>query len=271
MATQEQINRYLHSVGLKPITDLPAAPPDPTDAQIQNQQLTVTPEGDPSTFGSDQLGQIQPEKTESVSAQPRWKWSWNPQEGLLIWSVDQKYGQPHHIEITGPDFYKQAQGRVYVDPDNFTEILVWADRGPDEWQDEAVNDVEDFLAKNLGKYADTINWQSEGGYYQTLEDADPDRDRMIATYFQIDWKRTPKRKKALLRKQYDEIIRRHNPAMVQNLAQEPQEPETHDLEAEWMQAMNRDASTIACPACNGEGADLRGMLCNACKGTGLLP
>lgn len=117
------------------------------------------------------------------TTQPKWKWSFDGQK-LNIWPVEQVHGQPHHIEITGMDFYKLAQGRVYVDPDGHTEILVWEDRGTIQMQDDAINAVDAWLLKKIGKIADEVSFQSEGGYYRTIDpEAGPDMDRLMSTYF----------------------------------------------------------------------------------------
>lgn len=117
------------------------------------------------------------------TTQPVWKWSYDGKE-LTIWPVDPVHGQPHHIEITGMDFWKLAQGRVYVDPDGTMEILVWADRASDEMQDDAVIAVDEWLLKNVGKIADEVSFQSEGGYYRTIDpQKGPDLEKLLTTYF----------------------------------------------------------------------------------------
>lgn len=117
------------------------------------------------------------------TTQPKWKWSYNGTD-LTIWPVDPVHGQPHHIEITGMEFWKLAQGRVYVDPDGTVEITVWADRASDEMQDDAVLAVDEWLLKNVGKIADEVSFLTEGGYYRTIDpNKGPDLEKLLTTYF----------------------------------------------------------------------------------------
>lgn len=114
--------------------------------------------------------------------QPKWKWSFDGKK-LMMWPVDEKFGQPHHIEMTGMNFYKLAQGRVYVDDNGTMEILVWEDRGTPQMQDDAIDAVDDWLEQHTGKSADYYSYQSEGGVYQGLDPANPDYDKMMTAYF----------------------------------------------------------------------------------------
>lgn len=114
--------------------------------------------------------------------QPKWKWSYDG-KNLLIWPVDEKYGQPHHIEMTGLNFYQLAQGRVYVDPDGTMEITVWEDRGTEEMQDDAIDAVDEWLEQNVGKPAEYYSFHSEGGVYPNLDPTNPDMDKMMTAYF----------------------------------------------------------------------------------------
>lgn len=114
--------------------------------------------------------------------QPKWKWSFDGTH-LQIWPVDEKFGQPHHIEITGLGFYKLAQGRVYVDPNGTMEILVWEDRGTPEMQEAAIDAVDEWLYQQTGQEADYISYQSEGGVYPNLDPDNPDHDAMMSAYF----------------------------------------------------------------------------------------
>lgn len=114
--------------------------------------------------------------------QPLWKWSYDGKE-LMIWPVDEEYGQPHHIEMTGMQFYLLAQGRVYRDNQGDYEILVWEDRGTEEMQEDAVEAVDDWLWAHVGKEATYIDYQSEGGIYQTLDPENPDLNKMMTAYF----------------------------------------------------------------------------------------
>jgi len=115
--------------------------------------------------------------------QPRWKWSYSPTDGLHMWTVDPVSGRPHHIEVTGMQFYKLAQGRVYEYSKGNFECLVWEDRGTPELQDEAVQAVDDWLLQEVGKIADKVTFQTEGGVYQTLDPDNPDEDAMMSAYF----------------------------------------------------------------------------------------
>jgi len=119
-----------------------------------------------------------PQKVE----QPLYKWSYDGKQ-LTIWPVNEKTGRPHHIEITGLDFYKLAQGRVYRDGDGNLEILVWEDRGTEEMQDEAIEAVENYLQHKLGETADYYSFQSEGGVYKNQADPEnPNWDEMLTAY-----------------------------------------------------------------------------------------
>lgn len=114
--------------------------------------------------------------------QPIYKWSFDGEQ-LTIWPVDTKQGRPHHIEVTGNEFYKLAQGRVYKDKDGNLEILVWEDRGTPEMQDDAINSVDYYLKKKLGKGAAYYSMQSEGGVYQKQDPNNPNMDEILTAYF----------------------------------------------------------------------------------------
>lgn len=114
------------------------------------------------------------------TTQPKWKFSYDSISGLNIWPVDPVQGRPHHIEVTGMDFYKLAQGRVYVDPDGFVEILMWKDRGTAQSRNDCIDAVDAWLEHTVGKIADKVTLQSEGGY---TFDQDGDTDKMMSTYF----------------------------------------------------------------------------------------
>lgn len=113
--------------------------------------------------------------------QPLYKWSYDGHE-LTIWPVNEDTGRPHHIEITGLEFYKLAQGRVYKDADGNLEILVWEDRGNEIMQDEAIEAVEAYLQKKLGRGADYYSFQSEGGVYQKQDPNNLNWDEMLTAY-----------------------------------------------------------------------------------------
>ena len=257
----EEFNKWLQSRGLKPL---------PADFRTKR----VDPaKGDPDVFGSEP-----PAVTEKPKAptQPTWKWSWDPEGGLVIWPVDEKYGQPHHIEVTGPNFYNLAQGRVYEDGEGGYEILVWEDRASDEWQEEAADEVNEWLLANTGQEASGTYWQSEGGYYQTIQGQKPDLDKMIETYYGIRMDRLPEWKKNKMRQQHKSLfgfsdddlapdpIYQHqlnDQAWLEDLA-------THEsLDQAWQQAY-RSGTTQVCPTCQGEGTDISGHLCLTCHGHG---
>jgi len=115
-------------------------------------------------------------------AQPLYKWSYDGHQ-LTIWPVNERSGRPHHIEITGLDFYKLAQGRVYRDDEGNLEILVWEDRGDEVMQDEAIEAVENYLKNKLGETASYYSFQSEGGIYQKQDPENPNWDDMLTAYF----------------------------------------------------------------------------------------
>lgn len=189
MASLEEINAYLMRMGLKPMRSRPGqggAADDP-----ENNVLGQ----DPTT-----------EEVRMLPSQPKWKWSWDPEGGLLIWRVDPKYGQPHHIEMTGPNFHQLAQGRVYVDTDGYTEITVWEDRATPEWQEAAVEDVDAWLKTNVGREADYVDYLSEGGYYQTIDETGPDKQKMIETYFGVGFDKIDPQKRQNMIKNYDAIL-----------------------------------------------------------------
>lgn len=115
--------------------------------------------------------------------QPLYKWSYDGQQ-LLIWPVNEYTGRPHHIEITGLQFYKLAQGRVYRDKDGNLEILVWEDRGTPEMQDEAIEAVENYLKNKLGEEAAYYSFQTEGDVYGHQDPENPNWDEIMSAYFQ---------------------------------------------------------------------------------------
>lgn len=124
--------------------------------------------------------------------QPLYKWSYDGHQ-LLIWPVNEYTGRPHHIEITGLEFYKLAQGRVYRDGDGNLEILVWEDRGTPEMQDEAIEAVENYLKKKLGEEAAYYSFQGEGDVYRKQDPDNPNWDEIMTSYFQhpVKTKRQP--------------------------------------------------------------------------------
>lgn len=246
------INAYLKRMGLKPMGE-----------SGTSQALGEIPGGNTNT---------------KMPAQPKWKWSWEPTNGLFIWAVDPKYGQPHHIEMTGPNFWQLAQGRVYTNGE-YTEITVWEDRGPENWQDAAVEDVEQWLAEKDIEVDDVL-WLSEGGYYRNMGDK-PSKKDMIATYFGVDWDKIDYKKKMSLWQSYDSIIQGWNAGEVPaEYAPDPIQ-EHLDLDDQWLQSIMwedqrvgpRDpASAIenVCPTCNGEGVTQLALVCPTCHGTGII-
>ena len=122
-------------------------------------------------------------------SQPLYKWSYDGHQ-LTIWPVDEYAGRPHHIEVTGLDFYKLAQGRVYDDAEGNLEILVWEDRGTPEMQDEAIEAVDSYLKNKLGKGAEYYSFQGEGGVYQNQQPGKENWDDILTSYFQTPVKAT---------------------------------------------------------------------------------
>lgn len=114
--------------------------------------------------------------------QPKWKWS-HDGTNLLIWRVDPVYGQPHHIEVTGPNFFRLAQGRVYVDKDGYTEIMVWADRGTTEHQEIAVDDVAQWLLDHTGRGHDVVTYEHEGFNWMSLGEGQMPTDDQIREHY----------------------------------------------------------------------------------------
>lgn len=115
--------------------------------------------------------------------QPILKWSYDG-KSLTIWPVDEVQGRPHHIEVTGLQFYNLAQGRVYEDKSNGElEILIWEDRGTTQMQDEAIEAVDNYLKKKLGRGATYYGFQSEGGVYQKQDPNNPNMDEIMTAYF----------------------------------------------------------------------------------------
>jgi hypothetical protein len=260
-ATYKEVNQFLRSKGLSTL-------PIP-EGMTLDSPVNMPPNSAVATGVADALGQIpQPAKNKKVTqpSQPKWKWSWEPTQGLLIWSVDPKYGQPHHIEVTGPNFYGLAQGRVYVDLDGHTEILVWADRGSEEWQDMAVEDVDNWLEANTGAPADDVYFQSEGGFYQKIKPGQtPARDKMIQTYFQVDKKKMSPVKWQNLQRSYDNILNTYDP----NAPAPPATVNPEDWRAPTSDQLGAPDATL-CPSCDGEGS-IKGMVCPTCGGTGFAP
>ena len=144
-------------------------------------------------------GDIDSEGYELISTQPRWKWSYDGSR-LLVWPVDPEWGRPHHIEVTGGYFYKLAQGRIYVDdglgkdygsqfPD-YVEILVWEDRGTKEIQQQAIQLVEQWIQKEMGRPADLVSYQNEGIQWMNLERS-PTTQEMKQHYYGIPQQKDP--------------------------------------------------------------------------------
>lgn len=290
--TLEELNRWLTSRGLKPLPD-DYSGPGLEDFQLPLNQQQVDPvNGDPDVFGSTPPAMIEEKpKKPAQPSQPKWKWSWDPQGGLLIWEVDDKYGQPHHIEVTGPDFYKLAQGRVYEIYDyqpyaenpkywqiagSEWEILVWEDRASLEWQEAAVEDVQAWLLKNTGKEAVEAYWQGEGGYYQTIQDGtEPDLDKMIEAYFGVGMKELSFKQKTKLRRQYQNLFG-SKPApgtKVQPQTQTTDPAEFHlKNDEKWLrefeQQQSQGTDIDLCPTCLGSGEDPTGHICLTCRGSG---
>jgi hypothetical protein len=257
-ATYKEVNGFLRSKGLAPI-------PIP-EGSTQDSPVNI-PAGSAVASGvADSLGQIQPNnKKKKAPSQPKWKWSWDPTDGLLIWSVDSKYGQPHHIEVTGPQFYQMAQGRIYVDWDGHTEILVWSDRASEEWQDMAVEDVDNWLIAHTGKPADEVYYQSEGGFYQSINPKQtPAQDKMIQTYFQVNKNSMPPKKWLDYIRSYNDILNTYDPnapkpGAIVTPADYRGEPTSEDL---------GEPDANYCPDCNGHGTTENGLVCPTCGGTG---
>jgi hypothetical protein len=264
--TFEEFNRWLVGKGLKPL---------PEDYRDKNFSAS---DGDPDVFGSTPPAVTQapaPAPTPAAPAQPIWKWSWDPTGGLLIWEVDPIYGQPHHIEVTGPNFYNLAQGRVYETDTGGYEILVWEDRASEEWQDQAVDDVNEWLLANANKEAEDAFWQGEGGYYPTIGTGTPDTDKMIEAYFQVGMAEMPEWKKNKLRNQYKGLF-----GITDDVAPDPvdqhrknDESWLNELNKGWSDALKGVPSSTGdnCPTCGGEGTDQTGHLCLTCKGSGVDP
>lgn len=145
--------------------------------QAVQVEIPEDEEWDPEKYDWSSAG-AQPEQP----AQPLYKWSYDGHQ-LTIWPVDAIQGRPHHIEVTGLDFYKLAQGRVYRDNEGNLEILVWEDRGTEQMQDEAIEAVDAYLKKKLGKGAEYYSFQSEGGVYRNQEPGNENWDEMLTAYF----------------------------------------------------------------------------------------
>jgi hypothetical protein len=128
----------------------------------------------------------------------RWKWSFDGDKGKLqIWPTDE-WGDPPHIQVTGPDYYKFAQGRIYVDgdgprdsiaPNEKVDVMIWQDRGSSDWQKRALATVNQWLKIHFNHQADHVSYRSEYGYWNTVDKSITDDvkdavDRDYATFDQ---------------------------------------------------------------------------------------
>lgn len=114
-------------------------------------------------------------RPEPKKLQPRWKWSYNGNtDKLLVWPTD-KWGDPHHIEVTGTNYYHYCQGRIYVygegpresiGDDEEVEIMLWKERGPEAWQAPAIEKVKEWVEENFHQQVDKVIKRSEYAYYQ---------------------------------------------------------------------------------------------------------
>ena len=166
--------------------------------------------------------------------QPRWKWSYNGNnDNLHVWPTDE-YGDPHHSEMTGQEYYKFCQGRIYVygdgdretiTPGEDVEIFVWSNRGPKQWQPAAVAKVKEWLKTNFDAdvskviYRDDYDWWNQHGnfvdYFNDLKNSDEDYladqyaeavdrdgkdpDDAYADYnAPIDWDKVPRIKETMM-------------------------------------------------------------------------
>lgn len=115
--------------------------------------------------------------------QPDFKWSYDGTD-LLMWKVDE-WGQPHHIQVTGPKFYTLGQGRIYTNAKGEIDLFVWEDRGTPELRQQAIWAVEDWILDHYGQPADTITYEGEGIQWMGLG-RDPNQDEIAKYYYDPD-------------------------------------------------------------------------------------
>ena len=92
-----------------------------------------------------------------VGELPDFKWSWDG-EKLDVWPTKSWQAQDH-MQRTGPDFWKFAQGRIYEDADGYLELFVWADRGDEKLRDQAVEKVEEWIQEHYGRESDIVTYE----------------------------------------------------------------------------------------------------------------
>lgn len=113
-----------------------------------------------------QYGDSQGEQSKSnpvadkyLDSLPDYKWSWNG-EHLDVWPT-KDWEAETHFQRTGPGFYDLAQGRIYKDSRGKIEIHVWSDRGTEFLREQAVEEVEAWLVRNLGQESDIVTYESD--------------------------------------------------------------------------------------------------------------
>jgi hypothetical protein len=125
----------------------------------------------------------------------RWKWSYDGKtDKLRIWPTD-TFGDPSHFQTTGPEYYKYAQGRIYVygdgprdsiAPDENVEIMVWQDRGTKPWQEAAVEKVNQWLTEHFNHPADNVTGRQEFSYMNYVNDNITDLDEQAQRAMELD-------------------------------------------------------------------------------------
>jgi len=170
---------------------------------------------------------------EPSAIQPKWKWSYDGRE-LKVWPVDPIYGQPHHIEITGPHFYRFAQGRIYENTNGTYDVTVWEDRGSNNMQDEAITAVDHWLFDHTGNIANDIHFLSEGGVYDEIDKENPDWDSIMQAYFGKQPEKGTK----------EYVLNQSPDALANNYERAWQEDPHEQLNQAWQEAMDRDAAVL---------------------------
>lgn len=137
----------------------PSTVPDQEQEENWREQIALSPEEQAKAIA------------DLEAELPEYKWSYD--NGVLdVWPT-KTWDAPDHAERTGPAFRSFAQGRFYMDPDGYTELFVWVNRGTERERAAAVEAAEEWLLENYGWSSDIVTYESEGKWAEGPQ-VDPD-------------------------------------------------------------------------------------------------